>query len=117
MPVQHLPRLAPAQTTPRPRADAAGSLGKVHQPPPALVRALADGAVALGTDPLPAALVVCEPLLGQPVKAGTKCPKTVGAKFPKNAGLKNPQPQLSSCIGAGGGKRLSTPAFRFSFRR
>src|SRR5690606_41415067 len=50
MPVQHLPRLAPAQTTPRPRADAAGSLGKVHQPPPALVRALADGAVALGTD-------------------------------------------------------------------
>src|SRR5690606_23319457 len=35
------------------------------------------------------------------VKAGTKCPKTVGAKFPKNAGLKNPQPQLSSCIGAG----------------
>src|SRR5690606_14521165 len=37
------------------------------------------------------------------VKAGTKCPKTVGAKFPKNAGLKNPQPQLSSCIGAGGG--------------
>jgi len=38
------------------------------------------------------------------VKAGTKCPKTVGAKFPKNAGLKNPQPQLSSCIGAGGGK-------------
>src|SRR5690606_41620443 len=34
-----------------------------------------------------------------PVKAGTKCPKTVGAKFPKNAGLKNPQPQLSSCIG------------------
>src|SRR5690606_14803198 len=67
MPVQHLPRLAPAQTTPRPRADAAGSLGKVHQPPPALVRALADGAVALGTDPLPAALVVCEPLLGQPL--------------------------------------------------
>src|SRR5690606_13613055 len=38
------------------------------------------------------------------VKAGTKCPKAVGAKFPKNAGLGTPQRQLSSCIGAGGGK-------------